>query len=152
MTDDHTMTEDTFFEQKLAAHRPKLLREITLPQGNSPFSLAVALYSGFMGYRHLFDQKFKPQIMACACCFLLGAVTMFLLMTWCFDRTPMRSQPLAANKPIRTYTVPLQMQDLDGVTSPAELLTRIRRQPVMTLKPEPQRTMLQAFPDVFHYE
>ncbi|MCL2119776.1 MAG: hypothetical protein FWH27_15275, partial [Planctomycetaceae bacterium] len=44
-----------------------------------------------------------------------------------------RSQPLAVNKPIRTYTVPLQMQDLDGVTSPAELLTRIRRQPVMTV-------------------
>jgi hypothetical protein len=115
------MTEDTQFEQKLAAYRPRLLREIT----------QISAHGRPCGYRYTFERKVRPHITACACCFVLGAATMFFIMTCCFDRTPVRTKPVVASRSPQTYTVPLRMQDLDGVTSPADLMVRIRRQPVI---------------------
>ena len=76
---------------------------------------------------------------------------MFVVMTCCFDRVPTGSRTLVAERspggrPARTYPVPLRMQDLDGVQSPADFMTRIRRQPVIVVEPEPERRMLRAFP------
>ena len=131
---DHELSEDAQLEQKLAAHRPRLLREVeivceTIPVTNK-FRHYAALHSGFYSCA---TSKIKPHITACVCCFVLGAVTMFLMMTCCFDHTPVRSQPVVASRSPQTYTVPLQMQDLDGVTSPADLMVRIRRQPTISV-------------------
>ena len=137
------MTEDTQFEQQLAAYKPRLLREITVE------NLQISSHNRLCSYREIFDRKIKPHITACVCCFLLGAVTMFVVMTCCFDRVPTGHRQtvhrrIVANKPPQTYTVPLRMQDLDDVRTPADLMTQIRRQPVVTIQPEPQPT-LRAF-------
>jgi len=143
MTDNRTQ-----FERQLAAYQPRLLRDVTLPTGDSlrkSPSVSEKLTRLVQTWQS-FDRKVRPHLVAGVCCFLLGAVTMFVLMTCGFDPEPMRSQPLAS-KPVsvkRTYlTYPI---DLDEVRTPADLMTRIRRQPVIVVKPEPEVTTLRAFP------
>ncbi len=148
------MPDDANFERKLAAHRPRLLREITpeiLAAMQSP--TASTATQAIAAQWQTYERKSRSQFAVGLCCFLLGALAMFVLMTCFFDRTPTRPQTLLANKPPRTWTVPLDMKDLDGVTSPAELASKIRRQPVIVLNPEPaetpytQRDILRAFQD-----
>ena len=127
------MTEDTQFEQKLAAYTPRLLREIKVAADlRAAESCVVLRHRDVGGYLN----TIRPQMTACVCCFLLGAVTMFVVMTCCFDRVPMGHRQtvhrrIVANKPPQTYTVPLRMQDLDDIRTPADLMTQIRRQPVV---------------------
>ena len=173
-----TKMEDTPFEQKLAAYKPRLLREIAIvrqptaiekmrsyfqPGASSTFQPGTS--STFQpGASSTFQPGTSPRanglfptVTVCVCCFLLGALTMFVVMTCCFDRVPTGSRTLVAERspggrPARTYPVPLRMQDLDGVQSPADFMTRIRRQPVIVVEPEPERRMLRAFPNVYFSE
>ena len=149
MTEHNHPIEDTSFEQKLAAYRPRLLREIELPTCDMiSDSLRTTptvseLLNRLVQSWQACERKVRPQIVTCLCCFLLGALTMFVLMTWYFDGVPTRWRPSAANntsaysayKVHKTVIVPFQVQDLDGVSSPADLMTRIRRQPVIPVKP-----------------
>ena len=94
--------------------------------------------------------KAKSQLTVGLCCFLLGALTMFVLMTCCFDRVPTSSRTMLASSaavsmPPKMRVMPLQPQDLDGVRSPADLMTSIRQQPSVVVKPEVQETVLRAF-------
>ena len=150
MTDYNEPTEDTQFEQKLAAHRPRMLRDVksAVLQKMQPLPMRV------VEQWQTFDQKARPYVIACVCCFLLGAIVMFGIMTCFFDYGPTRSRQLLANKPPQTstsYTMPLRMEDLDGVQSPADLARVFRQQPTIIVKPEPpdtQRNILRAFGDV----
>ena len=152
-------TDDTLFEQKLAAHRPRLLREITLHTTDSHHAMPTIAetLTNLVQSWQAFDRKIRPQIKVGLCCFLLGAVTMFVLMTCCFDRVPTDSRTMLASnatvsKPPRIRMMPLGPQDLDGVRSPADLMTRIRQQPDVVVKPEVQGTVLRAFSGYFHHE
>ena len=145
------MTEDTQLEQKLAAYKPRLLREVTLPKDDSlRESPSVSeLLTDLVQTWQSFDRKIRPHLVAGGCCFLLGAVTMFVLMTCWFDPVPARSQPLASKPAAVKLTYPIL--DLDGVRSPADLMTRIRQQPVIVVPPEPEVTILRAFPIGYFY-
>jgi hypothetical protein len=142
--------EDSSFEQKLATYQPRLLRdiksEIMRPQSMMEHLIALRPLRNFHDPRSP-----KSELRIGVCCFLLGALAMFVVMTCCFDRVPMGSRALVADhspkvKPVQTYTVPLRMQDLDGITSPAALMAQIRQLPVIVVEPEPERNVLRAFP------
>jgi hypothetical protein len=139
------MTEDTQFEQQLVAYKPRLLREITV---ENLFAPQLSPHSWLCGYLDFFNQKIRPQMTACVCCFLLGAATMFVLMTCCFNRVPSGHRQLAEGRRFSSKIAESQsvsekltyLIDLDNVRSPADLMTQIRRQPAMVVKPEKVRS------------
>ena len=153
MTDHIEPTEDTQFEQKLAAYRPRMLRDVKSAVLREMQPLPMRLVAQW----HEFEQKARPYLWVGTCCFLLGAVVMFGILTCFFDYGPTRSRQLLANKPPQTsttYTMPLSMKDLDGVRTPADLARLLRQQPTISINntaPEPletQRDILRAFGDI----
>ena len=145
--------EDTQFEQKLAAYKPRMLRDVKSAVLQEMQPLPIQLVEQW----HEFEQKARPYLWVGACCFLLGAVVMFGIMTCFFDYGPTRSRQLLANKPPQTsttYTMPLSMKDLDEVRTPADLARLFRQQPTVTINnstpepPETQRDILRAFGDI----
>lgn len=150
---DKNWSENTPFEQKLAAYEPRLLRDVkaAVLREMQPRPMP------FMQQWQAFEQTARPYLLVGVCCFLLGAVVMYGVMCCFFDRGPMRSGPLLAAKsqPSYTYTVPLNLRDLDEVRTPADLARQLRQQPIVVVKPEAvetepptQRNILRAFGDI----
>lgn len=151
--------EDTLFEQKLAAHKPRLLRDVKQAVVREMQEEMPSPMQHVLQMWQTFEQKMRPYLLVGACCFLLGALVMYGLMTCFFDRGPTRSGPLLAAKPSQTqtvYTMPLTMHDLDGVQTPADLTRRLRQKPVVVIDhnttpidpPYTQRNILRAFDDI----